>query len=68
MEKLTYEQWVALDDLYGQLPDLGASYSASGLHYQLMALLNSFGYHPNSREEAVQLAGRLLSYGWKQSS
>jgi hypothetical protein len=38
------------------------------VHYQLMALLNSFGYHPNSREEAVKLAGRLLSYGWEQSS
>ena len=64
---LDYDQWAALDNIYSQLPDLGSSYSASGMHYQLISLLNSFGYHPSGREDAVKTAERLLSNGWKQA-
>ncbi len=62
--KLTRDQWDELDIQYSRTPPLYESNSASGEHYILIALLNSFGYYPNSREEAMDLAEELLSNGY----
>jgi hypothetical protein len=62
--KLTREQWDDLDIQWSKTPPLYESNSASGEHYVLIALLNSFGYYPNSREEAMDLAEELLSNGY----
>lgn len=62
--KLTRDEWEALDIQYTRTPGLNESFSASGEHYILIALLNSFGFHPNSREEALELAEELLSNGF----
>jgi len=64
MTQLTRTQFDALQDQWERLPDLGTSYSNSGEHYRLVALLNSYGYHPSSREAAIKLAERLLSHGY----
>jgi len=63
--KLTREQWEALDIQYSNTPGLFDVFSASGEHYILVALLNKFGYHPHSREEAIELAQELLSNGYE---
>jgi hypothetical protein len=63
--KPTRNQWDELDAIYSQLPDLSTSYSATGLHYQLIACLGRMGYNPNGREAAVKLAEKILSGGWK---
>ena len=61
LSKLTRSQYYALQEQFERLPDLGASYSSSGEHYQLIALLNTFGFHPSGRDEAIKLAERLLA-------
>ena len=63
--KLTREQWEKLDIQYSNTPGLFDVFSASGEHYILVALLNKFGYHPHSREEAIELAQELLSNGYE---
>jgi Recombinase len=35
---------------------------------RLIALLNRFGFHPISKQEAMKLAGVLLEAGWEQAS
>jgi hypothetical protein len=64
MRKLTEQQWNDLNNVWMQLPDLSDSYSASGAHYLLSAVLRKLGFAPNSREEAIRLAERLLSNGY----
>lgn len=63
--KLTREQWEQLDIQFSKTPDLGDSFSASGEHYILVALLNSFGYYPHSREEAIRVTQELLINGYE---
>ncbi|OGO74604.1 MAG: hypothetical protein COS37_06215 [Anaerolineae bacterium CG03_land_8_20_14_0_80_58_20] len=65
-KKLARQQWEALDIQFSRTPGLADSFSASGEHYILVSLLNQFGYHPTSREEAIKLAERLLSNGWDE--
>ena len=65
-KKLTRPQWEALDIQFSRTPGLADSFSASGEHYILISLLNKFGYHPTSREQAIKLAERLLSNGWDE--
>ncbi|MDM8521628.1 hypothetical protein QUF64_16405 [Anaerolineales bacterium HSG6] len=65
LPKLTRKQWEKLDIQYANTPPLTDSMSASGEHYILIHLLNEFGFHPHSREEAMELTEELLSNGWK---
>jgi len=64
-EQLTRDQWYQLDEQYARTPHPSDTFAASGEHYRLTALLNKFGYHPMSRDEAMRIAERLLSDGWK---
>ena len=65
LSKLTRSQFDMLQEQFDKLPDMSTSYSSSGEHYRLMHLLNGFGYHPSSREDATDLAERLLSNGYQ---
>jgi len=67
-KKLTRQQWEMLDVQFSNTPLLTDSLSASGEHYILISLLNRFGFHPHSREEAMELAEELLSYGWQDEA
>jgi hypothetical protein len=63
-KKLTAEQWNQLDYQYQQTPAINESFAASGEHYILTSLLREFGYFVHSREEAMDVAERLLAEGW----
>ena len=63
--KLTRAEWERLNDQFQRTPDPNEGSSASGEHYMLNFILNQLGYHPTSRREAIKLAERLLTNGWK---
>ncbi len=63
-KKLTEDQYFALQQQWENTPELYGT-SASGEHYQLMHLLNRFGYRPRSVQEAMKLAEELLADGWE---
>lgn len=63
-KQLTEQQYFELQDQFDRTPGLHDGTLASGEHYMLMALLNEFGYHPRSREEALDLAQELLANGY----
>lgn len=65
MTKLTRQQWIELDTQFAVTPGLDDSL-VSGQHYVLMAVLNSFGLYPHSRQEAMQIAEDLLCQAWEQ--
>ncbi len=58
-------QYDELNIQYARTPPLSDGVSASGEHYILFHLLNQFGFYPNSREQAMELAEQLLSEGWQ---
>ena len=62
--RLKHWQYNELDAQYAQTPALSDGWSASGEHYQLVHLLNQFGLHPNSREQAMELTEELLAEGY----
>lgn len=64
MNKLTRAQWEELDDQMSCTPAESDSEGVPGEHMKLIALLNRFGFNPMSKQEAVQLAERLLGKGW----
>jgi len=64
MNKLTKSEWEQLDIQFSITPDL-TSFSASGEHYILVALLNKLGYYPHTRTEAMSLTQELLSNGYQ---
>jgi hypothetical protein len=68
MKKLTRSQWHDLDIQFSRTPSLSDGFMASGEHYQLVSLLNSFGIRPNGREEAMKMAENLLVQGWKDET
>lgn len=63
MEKwrLTQQQYDQLNRLFEQIQMTSSDYSASGLHYVLIALLQGFGFTPYNSYDAIQLAEELLS-------
>jgi hypothetical protein len=63
-KKLNRDQYDELQRQYDNTPDPSESGFPSGQHYFLVAILNKFGWHPSSREEALSLADDLLSQGW----
>ena len=62
--KLTRDQWYELDTQYNQTPERPEDEGVPGEHLKLIALLNRFGFHPMSKQEAMKLAGELLGQGW----
>jgi hypothetical protein len=54
-----------LNAQYAVTPPLADGFSASGEHYVLFNLLNQFGFHPFSREQAMELTEELLAEGWR---
>lgn len=66
MRKLTKTEWEALDVQYSRTPSVDDNFSASGEHYILIYLLNSFGFYPGSAEDALELAEMLLSGGYDE--
>jgi hypothetical protein len=66
-KKLNRDQWYQLDELMSRTPaELGAE-GELGQHFVLIALLNKFGFAPNSKHAAMKLAEELLSQGWEKS-
>jgi len=63
-KKLTRDQWYELDDQFSRTPEHPEAESVPGKHLRLIALLNRFGFHPMSKQEAMRTAGELLERGW----
>ena len=64
LPKLSEQQYFELQDQFDRTPGLSDGTLASGEHYFLVALLNRFGYHPQSRGEALEIAQELLANGY----
>ena len=47
-----------------QVREPNETYTATGWHYELTALLRQFGYRPVGRYEAYELAQQLLELGY----
>ena len=62
--KLTRDEYDELDYHYGNAPDVSEEF-ASVEHFVLTANLNKLGYYPHGREEAMEIASRLLAQGWR---
>jgi len=62
--RLTREQWYELDEQYNKTPAEPDEESVPGEHFKLMALLNRFGFHPMSKQEAMKMASELLQNGF----
>jgi hypothetical protein len=62
--KLTRDQWYELDDQYNRTPEQPGEEGVPGEHFKLIGLLNGFGFHPMSKQEAMKLAGELLGESW----
>ena len=67
-KRLTRDQCYELDAQYNQTPEHPDDEGVPGEHLRLIALLNRFGFHPISKQEAMKLAGVLLEAGWEQAS
>ena len=64
MNKLTREQWYALDEQMSRTPPEADAEGVPGEHIKLIALLNKFGFNPMSKRAALVLAETLLNEGW----
>ena len=68
MNKLSRAQWEELDDQMSRTPPQSDAEGVPGEHLNLIALLNRFGFNPMSKQEAMQLAERLLGGGWTKDA
>lgn len=59
-------QYDELNAQYGNTPPIAEGTGEGGQHCILMNLLNGFGFIPNSRDEAMQIADELLAEGWRE--
>lgn len=59
--RLTKRQYRQLQQIWERLPDLSETFSATGVHYELVQLLNEFGFHPVDSFDAVHKAEELLT-------
>ena len=64
--KLSRDQWEQLDAQFSRLPEQNDGLAEPGEHLILMALLNTLGYSPHSREETIEIAQRLLDEGHQE--
>lgn len=65
--KLSKDQWEQLDAQLNRLPEQNDGIAEPGEHLILMALLNTLGYSPHSREETIEIAQRLLDEGYQET-
>jgi hypothetical protein len=64
LRKLSEDDYILLENLMEHVPDPNETYTATGWHYRLAALLRKFGYRPVGRYEAFDLAKKLLEMGY----
>lgn len=64
-KQVTHDQWYELESQYNKTPEHPDAEGVPGEHLRLIALLNRFGFHPMSKQEAMKLAGELLEQGWQ---
>ena len=64
LRKLTQDEYIQLENLMEHVPDPNETFTATGWHYELTALLRQFGYRPVGRYEAYELAVKLLEIGY----
>jgi hypothetical protein len=64
LKKLGEDDYIVLENLMENVPDPNETYTATGWHYELAALLMQFGYRPVGRYEAYELAVKLLELGY----
>lgn len=57
--KLTRDEWYQLDDQMSRTPEEPGGQGEPGQHFILIALLNKFGFAPNSKWAAMKLAQQL---------
>ena len=67
MEKLPKKDYIDLENLMQHVPHPDSTYTATGWHYELMALLGRFGYRPVGRYAAYELAVQLLEMGYDET-
>ncbi len=65
-KKLSEDDYIILENLMEKVPDPNETYTATGWHYELAALLGKFGYRPVGRYEAYELAVKLLELGYER--
>lgn len=68
LRKLTLDEYILLENLMDKVPDPNEIYTATGWHYELMALLSQFGYRPLGRIDAWNLAWKLLEIGYEHKT
>ncbi len=66
VKKLTREQWTQLDELMRKVPDPNETYTATGWHYELAALLGSFGIRVTGRYDAYKIGKKLWEAMWEE--
>jgi hypothetical protein len=64
LKKLSEDDYLMLENLMEKVPDPNETYTATGWHYELTAMLRQFGYRPVGRYEAYELAQKLLELGY----
>ena len=64
MRKLNEDEYITFENLMENVPDPNETYTATGWHYELTALLRQFGFRPVGRYEAYELAKQLLEMGY----
>jgi len=64
--RLTRDQWYELDNQFSRTPEQPDAESVSGEHLKLIALLNRFGFHPMSKQEAINMTAELLAMDWHE--
>ena len=60
-------EYFELQGLYDEVPPPADSFGASGLHYQLVFMLQQFGYSPRDKEDAYDMATNLLTTQWVEN-
>lgn len=63
-QRLSRTDWDMLYQQFIQTPDPDESFSGTGEHWKLIAILNKLGLNPYSRKEAVLLAQQLIDMGY----
>ena len=64
--KLTRDQWYELEDQFSRTPEFPGEEGVPGEHFKLIGLLNKFGIHPMSKQEAMKIAEGLLVDRWAE--
>lgn len=66
LRKLTEDEYITLENLMQEVPDPNETFSATGMHYDLAALLIKLGFRPVGRYETYAMAMQLLEQGYER--